>query len=92
MSKLNQTQLGDLVAQRTGLTRAQSRRAVRTLLAAVVSALQDGQPVILPGLGRFRVAPTPARTGVRPATGEVIRIPAGKKILFRADPGLWEEP
>lgn len=54
-----------------------------TELECVVTALQDGKSVGLPGLGTLSVKKTAARTGVRPGTSEKVKIPAGKKVAFK---------
>ncbi|MGC6693364.1 HU family DNA-binding protein, partial [Burkholderia pseudomallei] len=81
--KVAKTQLVEMVADKTGLTQKQSEEAVSSMLEAVVSALQGGKSVGLPGLGTLSVKPTAARTGVRPGTSEKIDIPAGKKVAFK---------
>ena len=82
-SKVAKTQLVDMVADKTGLTKKQSEEAVSTMLECVVTALQSGKSVGLPGLGTLSVKETAARTGVRPGTSEKIQIPAGKKVAFK---------
>ncbi|WP_309571578.1 HU family DNA-binding protein, partial [Deinococcus sp.] len=82
-TKVAKTQLVELVADKTGLTKKQSEEAVSAMLDAVVSAVKSGQSVGLPGLGTLSVKATAARTGVRPGTSEKIQIPAGKKVAFK---------
>ena len=82
-NKIAKAQLVEMVSDKTGLTRKQSEEAVQTMLECVVSALQSGQSVGLPGLGTLSVKETAARTGVKPGTSEKIQIPAGKKIAFK---------
>lgn len=81
--KVAKTQLVEMVADKTGLTKKQSEEAVSSMLEAVVTALQGGKSVGLPGLGTLSVKDTAARTGVRPGTSEKIQIPAGKKVAFK---------
>ena len=81
--KVAKTQLVDMVADQTGLTKKQSEEAISSMLESVVSALQSGKSVGLPGLGTLSVKETAARTGVRPGTSEKIQIPAGKKVAFK---------
>jgi DNA-binding protein HU-beta len=45
-------------------------------------ALDDGEEVTLPGLGKFKVAFKAARTGRNPATGEAMQIPAKYVVKF----------
>lgn len=81
--KVAKTQLVEMVADKTGLTKKQSEEAISTMLDSVVTALQEGKSVGLPGLGTLSVKETAARTGVRPGTSEKIQIPAGKKVAFK---------
>jgi len=82
-NKVAKTQLVEMVADKTGLTKKQSEEAVSTMLEAVVGALREGKSVGMPGLGTLSVKETAARTGVRPGTSEKIQIPAGKKVAFK---------
>jgi DNA-binding protein HU-beta len=82
-NKVAKTQLVDMVAEKTGLTKKQSEEAVSSMLDAIVAAVKDGKSVGLPGLGTLSVRATAARTGVRPGTSEKIQIPAGKKVAFK---------
>ncbi|WP_034389236.1 HU family DNA-binding protein [Deinococcus sp. YIM 77859] len=81
--KVAKTQLVELVAGKTGLTKKQSEEAVSAMLGVVVDAIKSGKSVGLPGLGTLSVKQTAARTGVRPGTNERIQIPAGKKVAFK---------
>lgn len=82
-NKVAKTQLVEMVADKTGLTKKQSEEAVSTMLDCVVEALKTGKSVGLPGLGTLSIKATAARTGVRPGTSEKIQIPAGKKVAFK---------
>lgn len=81
--KIGKTQLVEMVADQTGLSKKQSEEAVSTMLDAMVSSLRSGKTVGLSGLGTLSVKTTAARTGVRPGTSERIQIPAGKKVAFK---------
>lgn len=81
--KIGKTQLVDLVADKTGLTKKQSEDAVVAALEIMVAAMKAGQSVGLAGLGTLSVKATAARTGVKPGTSEKIQIPAGKKVSFK---------
>ena len=81
--KVAKTQLVELVADKTGLTKKQSDEAVSAAMDIIVGALKGGQSVGLPGLGTLSVKATAARTGVKPGTSEKIQIPAGKKVAFK---------
>ncbi|UQN07467.1 HU family DNA-binding protein [Deinococcus sp. QL22] len=82
-SKVAKTQIIDLVADATSLSKKQAAEAVSSMLDLVVAALKDGKSVGLPGLGTLSVAATAERQGVRPGTSDKITIPAGKKVRFK---------
>ena len=83
VSKIAKSQIVEMVAEKTGLTKKQSEEAVSSMLDVIVSAIKGGQSVGLPGLGTLSLKATAARTGVRPGTSEKIQIPAGKKVAFK---------
>ena len=60
----------------------------QTLLTDVVGMLvqhlKAGDRVRMAGLGVLEIRDRPARAGRNPATGEVIRIAASRKVGFRA--------
>ncbi len=82
-NKLAKTQLADLIAEKSGLTRKQSSEMFDATVEIILDALKGGKSVGLPGLGTLSVKETAARTGVRPGTSEKIQIPAGKKVAFK---------
>ncbi|MBZ9752288.1 HU family DNA-binding protein [Deinococcus sp. HMF7604] len=82
-NKIAKTQLVDMVADKTGLTKKQSEEAVSAVLDIVVDTLKGGQSVGRPGLGTLSVKATAACTSVRPGTSEKIQIPASKKVAFK---------
>lgn len=82
-NKIAKTQLVELVADRTGLTKKQSEEAVSVMLEIIIEAIKEGKSVGLPGLGTLSIKDTAPRIGVRPGTNERIEIPAGKKVAFK---------
>jgi DNA-binding protein HU-beta len=75
------------IASKSGVTRKQAGSAVDATIAAVLTGVKKGS-VTLPGLGTFSVVKTKARTGVRPGTKVKIKIPAGKRLRFKASSTL----
>ena len=75
--------LVDQVAQRTGLTKKDSARAVDALFEAIREELQNGGKVQLVGFSTFEVKQREARIGRNPKTMEEIRIPARRVPVFR---------
>ena len=72
------------IAEKHELTKKQVNAIMDDLVVALVKNLKKGNRVRLAGLGILQVRKRAARMGRNPATGETIKIPAKKKIAFRA--------
>ncbi|MDO4214399.1 MAG: HU family DNA-binding protein [Bacteroidales bacterium] len=81
---MNKNELVAAIAEKSGLTKTDSKKALDGFIAAVTDALKAGEKVALVGFGTFAVAERSARTGVNPATKETIEIPAKKVAKFKA--------
>lgn len=79
---MNNSDLAENVAAQTGSTKADARKAVDAVFAAITDAVAKGEEISLNGFGKFKVKDTPARGGRNPATGETIKIAASKKLSF----------
>lgn len=78
------------LAERLGRSRDDVRRAYLDLMEMLARDLLAGRIVVLPELGRLRLAPKAARTGIRnPHTGEKMPDrPPGWRAKFTAAPGI----
>ena len=81
---MNKAQLIDAIAGGAGLTKADAKKALDSLIKAASGALKKGDRVALVGFGSFSVAKRSARTGRNPQTGKEITIPAKKVVKFKA--------
>ena len=72
------------IVQELGCTTAKADAALEAVLGAVKAALQQGEPVILRGMGSFRVHAKRARLGRNPKTGAEAAIPARRVVRFTA--------
>ncbi len=81
---MNKTQLIDAIAKDSGLSRADSARAIDSLVTTVQKTLKKGDDVALTGFGKFSVVKRAARTGRNPQTGQPIKIRASKAPKFTA--------
>ncbi len=81
---MNKTELIDAVAEKSGLTKADSKKAVDAITAAITGALKSGDKVALVGFGTFSVKENPAREGINPLTKKKITIAAKKVAKFKA--------
>lgn len=80
---MNKGDLINKVAESAGLTQAQAKSAVNTVLESISESLQDGDKVTLVGFGTFSVSKRDARQGRNPATGDTITIPAKSSVKFK---------
>lgn len=87
---LTQTQLADAVADRSGLTRSESKKALAALEEVVLEQIGNAEKVKIGGVVQLTVRVKPAqkaRQGRNPATGEEITIgpkPASVDVRARA--------
>ena len=88
---MNKTELVNVVAYKTGLTKKEVDDVVGATLEAIAGALKEGDKVQLIGFGNFEVKATAEREGRNPKTGEAINIAAGKKPVFSASKVLKDQ-
>lgn len=79
---MNKHELTKAMAQRTGDAHVRAELHLNALLAVLRDEMEKGGSVVLTGWGAFRVKDYAARTGRNPQTGEVIHIPAGRRVVF----------
>lgn len=79
---MNNSDLADTLASDHGLTKADARKVVDSVLNSIADAASKGEEVSLSGFGKFKVKDSPAREGRNPATGAVMQIAASKKLTF----------
>jgi nucleoid DNA-binding protein len=84
-------ELSASLADRHDLTKAHAKAMLDDLRDHIVSSILDGKRVGLFGLGTFEVRPTKEKMGRNPKTGEQIRIPAGRKVVFKAAKGIKDK-
>ena len=80
---MNKTELVASVAEKAGLTKKDSEKAVNAVLAAVTESLQKGEKVQLVGFGTFEVRERKARKAQNPQTKKEITIPQQKFLLLK---------
>lgn len=82
------SQLIDHVAERTGLTKADAKRAVSAVFEAMGERLAAGDRIQVSGFGSFEIRNRAERQGTNPRTREKVTIPASKAVGFRAASSL----
>ena len=71
------------IAKSTGLTKADSERALNSFLNLAKSTIKRKGRLPLAGFGTFVVVNRKARTGRNPQTGQPITISASRVVRFR---------
>ncbi|QBY45813.1 HU family DNA-binding protein (plasmid) [Arsenophonus nasoniae] len=87
---MNKTELISKVAEKSGLSKKDSEKAVNAFIETVTEALKAGNDVQLIGFGSFQVKPRAARDGRNPKTGETLKIAAANVPSFKAGQRLKE--
>ncbi len=85
---MNKNDLVATVAGKTGMSKADSGKAVDGVFRAITNSLRSKTEVRLVGFGTFSVTRRAATQGRNPRTGERIQIPASNQPKFKAGKGL----
>ena len=88
---MNKTDLVNVVADATELTKKDVDAVITATVNAITDALKAGDKVQLIGFGTFEVKDAAEREGRNPKTGEIIKIAASKKPGFSASKALKDE-
>ncbi len=85
---MNKAELVAVVAEKAGLSKKDSEKAVNAAFEAITAALAEGGKVQLVGFGSFETKERSARVGRNPRTKEEIEIPASRVPVFKAGKAL----
>jgi len=85
---MNKTELINAIANKSGLSKKDSEKALTATVDAISDALKGGEKVQLVGFGIFDVKDRAARIGRNPKTKEPINIPATRTPVFKAGKAL----
>lgn len=85
---MNKAELVSAVAEKTGMSKKDSEKAVNAAFDTITEALAAGDKVQLVGFGAFEVKERGARIGRNPKTKEEIQIPASRVPVFKAGKAL----
>ena len=81
---MNKTELIAAAAERAGMTKKDTEKALNAALDAITAALVSGDKVQVSGFGIFEVKEREARMGRNPHTGEAMEIAASRVPAFKA--------
>ena len=85
---MNKTELIAAAAEKTGLTKKDTEKALNAALEAIADALAKNDKVQVSGFGIFEVKEREARMGRNPRTGETMEIAASRMPAFKASKAL----
>lgn len=85
---MNKAKLIETMAKQSKLPKSTCKSALESFFSAIGQALKQNKNVVLTGFGTFAVMKRKARTGVNPATGKKMQIPARKVPKFRPGKAL----
>nr|WP_129729693.1 HU family DNA-binding protein [Parabacteroides goldsteinii] len=88
---MNKTEFISAVSEKSGLSKADAKKAVEAFVETVSQELKAGGKVALLGFGSFSVAEKAARKGVNPKTKQPIEIAARKSVKFKAGAELADQ-
>ncbi|MGM0653253.1 MAG: HU family DNA-binding protein [Bacillota bacterium] len=88
---MNKTELVNMVAAKSGMTKKDSENALSAVLDGISDSLVKGDKVQLAGFGTFEVRERKAREGRNPSTGETIKIAAQKVPAFKPGKALKDQ-
>ena len=80
---MNKTELIAAVAEKAGLSKKDSDKAVNAVLDSIIEAVASEEKVQLVGFGTFEVRNRSERKGRDPRTNSPITIPASKVPAFK---------
>ena len=81
---LTKAELADLLFERLGLNKRESKDMVEAFFEIIHTSLVQGQDVKLSGFGNFQIRRKAPRPGRNPRTGESIPIKARQVVTFHA--------
>ena len=79
---LTKEQLISDIAEAIDTPKSTVRASLEQLSEIVSDALENGDEITLPGIGKLKVSERPARNGRNPKTGEALRIAAKKVVKY----------
>lgn len=81
---MNKADLITSMAEKSGLTKKDAEKALKSFIDSVEETMEKGEKVQLVGFGTFEVRTRGERKGRNPRTMEEIAIPASKAPVFKA--------
>lgn len=87
---MNKGEFVDRLAEKTGFTKKDSKKALDATLKIITEALEEGDEVLFTGFGKFETRARKATERLHPRTGDVIDVPAKVVPKFKSGKTLKE--
>ena len=85
MATVTKAELAGILARDLGMTRTQALKAVDALFNGLCESIQQGSRIEIRNFGSWTVKATNAKPNAgNPGTGEVVAVPARRKVRFKA--------
>ncbi|MGL4293680.1 MAG: HU family DNA-binding protein, partial [Bacteroidales bacterium] len=85
------SELINSMAEKSGLTKTDAKKALDAFIGSVEEALINGDKISLIGFGTFSVSEKAERTGINPSTKQQIVIAAKKVVKFKPGSDISEK-
>jgi DNA-binding protein HU-beta len=85
---MNKPEIIESISKKSGLSKADSAKALEAFVETVVDAMESDDEVNLTGFTKFYVSSVAERKGHNPKDGTTIVIPAHKTVRVRVGKGL----
>ena len=80
---MNKKEIIKLVAESQDVTLKDCETVINALIEEISKQLEAGENVVISNFGTFEVRERKARSGINPATGETMDIPAQRSVAFK---------
>jgi len=87
---MTKSELIALVAQKSGISKKDSEKAVSAVFDTIIEKIEEGENVQINNFGAFDVKERPEREARNPRTGEMIKVKASKAPVFKAGKNFKE--
>jgi integration host factor subunit beta len=87
---VTKSELIEMVAQRTGMTKGRAEMVVSTIFDSMTESLARGDGIEIRGFGSFTVRQYKSYEGRNPRTGDVVHVPPKKLPFFKVGKDLRE--
>jgi integration host factor subunit alpha len=85
---MRKTDIAKRIHQEAGISEPEAATLLKRILELLKTTLQQGEPITIPGFGKFTVRNKLPRKGRNPGTGEAVMILARRVVTFRASTHL----